>query len=229
MIFLDVGVGRQGERRAGPVAGSPAQVLGVAVRDPWLRAVTAVGMALWIGVGGWARDVRGRLDTLRAEVAAADAEAVGLADAKRRSAELGTERQRLETLAGEFRSLESDPYGGVRLVAAAATRLPPAVWLQSVEEGAPDAATGEATFRIRGFAPGQGEAVGAYARALVEEGAARDAHLGGVSAVRIGNFPLLRFEVVGTLADPAGGGQSAKADRPGYGGAGASYTSAGEN
>ncbi|MEW5926820.1 MAG: hypothetical protein AB1941_05020 [Gemmatimonadota bacterium] len=229
MIFLDVGVGRQGERRAGPVAGSPARVLGVALRDPWLRAATGAGVALWIGVSGWAHDVRGRLDTLRAEVAAAEAEAVGLAEAKRRSAELAAERQRLEKRVGEFRSLESDPYGGVRLMAAAAVRLPPAVWLQSVEEEAPDAATGEVRFRIRGFAPGQGEAVGAYAKALVEEGAARDARLGGVSAVRIGSFPLLRFEVVGTVADRAPGGQSAKADRPGYGGAGASYTSAGEN
>ncbi|HEX8361199.1 MAG TPA: PilN domain-containing protein [Longimicrobium sp.] len=184
MIHIDLRI-ESADRPAAPRPG---------MRDPLLVGVLLVALAAYGGVRFAGARLSGREARVEEETAAARRDAARLSGSLGRVAAVTREQARLAATVSAIRALDPDRFAWVRLMDRVGSAVPENVWVDGMEM------TDSAGFRVTGYAPSV-ELAAAFRRRLAT--AVRAAELGATTSTRIASFPVVRFELTGTAAEPA--------------------------
>lgn len=195
LLAVDLQAPAEGGPRAVGRVPLPA-LLRAVVRDPAYRRLAAAAAVLWAATAflGARVDRYERALAARESRVAADSQAV--AATLQRSEMLETRRRALGSRVDAVAALERGRYAWPRLLRAIATAAPASTWVSDVLSDGEDPATGDVSFRVRGYAASEA-AAGAFARALVAGGQASQAEVVRTSTVQIGRTPVVYFEMAG--------------------------------
>jgi Tfp pilus assembly protein PilN len=165
-----------------------------ATRDPWVIGVLLVALAAW----GSVRVATARIGALETrveeETGRAKRDAARLSESLERVAALTREQARLAATVSAIRALDPDRFAWVRLMDRVGSAVPENVWVDAMAMTSHDSAG----FRVTGYAPSV-ELAAAFRRRLAA--GVRTAELGGTTSTRIASFPVVRYELTGTVGD----------------------------
>lgn len=163
-----------------------------ASRDPLLISVLLVALATYGGVRVADARLAAREAQVEEETERATRDAARLSGSLERVAALTREQARLAATVSAIRALDPDRFAWVRLMDRVGSAVPENVWVDGMEMTAHDSVG----FRVTGYAPSV-ELAAAFRRRLAP--GVRTAELGGTASTQIASFPVVRYELTGTV------------------------------
>jgi Tfp pilus assembly protein PilN len=187
MIHIDLRI-PSAERADHPATQRPV------MRDPLLIGTLAVALTTFGGVRVADARLAARETRVEEETAAATRDAARLSGSLGRVAALTREQARLAATVSTIRALDTDRFAWVRLMDGVGSAAPENVWLDGLEMA------DSAGFRVTGYAPSV-ELAATFRRHLAAT--VRAVELGATTSTQIASFPVVRFELTGSSAEPA--------------------------
>ena len=192
MIHIDLRI-EGAERTDQPATPRPA------TRDPLLVGVLLAALAAFGSVRVADARLAAREARVEEETATGTRDAARLSGSLERVAALTREQARLAATVSAIRALDPDRFAWVRLMDRVGSAVPENVWVDGMEMTSQDGVG----FRVTGYAPSV-ELAAAFRRRLAT--GVRSAELGGTTSTRIASFPVVRYELTGSMggaAEPA--------------------------
>ncbi|HEX8695580.1 MAG TPA: hypothetical protein VF746_24415 [Longimicrobium sp.] len=208
---LDLDLRASAEDRPTQAGRVPLPVLlRTVARDRGYRGIAAATVVLWAATAFLGARVEEHERAVAEREARVATDSAAVAATLARSQLLEARRRALGDRVDAVAALERGRYAWPRLLHAVSAAVPASAWVSDVLSDGEDPATGHVSFRVRGYAASEAVA-GAFARALVADGAASEAEVVRSTTVKIGRTPVVHFELAGRA--PAGP-EGAAADTP---------------